>query len=841
MSTPTKQQALQELYRRGILSWKCHPVQKEMYDLFQKAPDNDVLVWLLARQSGKSYLLAILALETALKQPHSIVKLLTDTKLHIKAIFDKIFQEILDDCPESLKPKYHKNFFMYEFPNGSQIQLAGSDGGHYEKLRGQKCLEKHTFILTPTGPKEIQNIKVGDIVYGYNKDGSVSETKVINKFNNGIKEVFDIYKKGEYLFSCTDEHKFLTKTYSSIDRGDNSTQEKELKDIKESNKIVRQFVKIPCGNINEPHAYAIGALIGDGCGTYKGNTLCITSETDKIPNHVKDILNAKFVKKRTSDNYNWLITNQTEERGHSSKVICAYYDEWIKNKYSYEKNFDWDIVNTWNRESCLKLLAGLIDTGGSVYSHMDSNTLELRLTTTSEGLKNNLLKLFNKLFQITPRIKTRKLDKKGKHQAWDVRIRSGAIVKMILKELDEYLIIDYKKYLPKYNEIHSKENLNSCKITKSGTVRLAETYDLEVGNETHLYLLASGLVTHNCDLVLVDEAGFCNDLENVVKSVLMPTTTHTGGKIVLASTPPEDLEHDFLKFIEAAQFAGNLTKKTIDDNPLLDKEQVTRIEIAMGGRTSERFRREYLCDIIKSADISVIPEFTEELENEIVKDWPKPPHYDCYEAMDLGGKDLTVVLFGYYDFRGSKLIIEDELVMDFSKANCGIPQLILGIRERENKNWNNIYTNEVKKPYMRVSDINYIVTQQIAADTHGEIYFSIPKKDDKDAAINNLRVLLANKKIIIHPRCKTLIRHLKNVRWFSQKNKNTFARSPDNGHYDAVDALIYLTRSVAFTKNPYPAGYDINVKDMYGFIPKRDTDKDKQINIFKQIFRVNKR
>src|ERR1017187_5854210 len=104
MSGMTRQQALQEFYRRGILHWKCHPVQKEMYDLFQKAPKNDVLVWLLARQSGKSYLLAILALETALREPHSIVKLLTDTKLHIKAIFDKIFQEILSDCPESLKP-----------------------------------------------------------------------------------------------------------------------------------------------------------------------------------------------------------------------------------------------------------------------------------------------------------------------------------------------------------------------------------------------------------------------------------------------------------------------------------------------------------------------------------------------------------------------------------------------------------------------------------------------------------------------------------------------------------------------------------------------------------------
>ena len=39
------------------------------------------------------------------------------------------------------------------------------------------------------------------------------------------------------------------------------------------------------------------------------------------------------------------------------------------------------------------------------------------------------------------------------------------------------------------------------------------------------------------DLVLVDEAGFCDNLKHIVKSILLPTLTHTGGKIVLASTP----------------------------------------------------------------------------------------------------------------------------------------------------------------------------------------------------------------------------------------------------------------------------------------------------------------
>ena len=133
-----KSAAIAELWNRGELSWKCHSVQKDMRNVFYNADDNATLVWLLARQSGKSVELAILALEQCLRKPNSIVKLLTDTKLHAQSIFDPIFKMLLEDCPETLKPAYVESKFTYHFSNGSSIQLAGSDNKHYERLRGQK-------------------------------------------------------------------------------------------------------------------------------------------------------------------------------------------------------------------------------------------------------------------------------------------------------------------------------------------------------------------------------------------------------------------------------------------------------------------------------------------------------------------------------------------------------------------------------------------------------------------------------------------------------------------------------------------------------------------------------
>jgi hypothetical protein len=145
------------------------------------------------------------------------------------------------------------------------------------------------------------------------------------------------------------------------------------------------------------------------------------------------------------------------------------------------------------------------------------------------------------------------------------------------------------------------------------------------------------------------------------------------------------------------------------------------------------------------------------------------------------------------------------------------------------------------KPVKRVSDINYIVTKEISRASAGQVVFEPAKKDDNEAAINKLRVLLNNEQIIIHPRCTTLIRHLKNVKWRSLTNKNVFARSPDDGHYDAVEALKYLIRHVNFNKNPYPQHLNVNygtTNYVESILGQKESD---QTDIYRRIFNIRKR
>ena len=325
---------------------------------------------------------------------------------------------------------------------------------------------------------------------------------------------------------------------------------------------------------------------------------------------------------------------------------------------------------------------------------------------------------------------------------------------------------------------------------------------------------AEKLRGQDAHLVLVDEAGSISNLKYIVNSILRPTTLMTKGKIILASTPPKEEDHEFIHFIERAESKGTLVKKIIYDNPRLTKEEIDQEIEETGGLLSESVRRELFCEVIKDPATSVIPEFDDALIKEIVKEWPLPPHYDNYVSMDLGFKDLTVILFGYYDFRGAKVVIQDELIINFQDSDMTLPKVIDLIDQKEEELWTNYYTNEVNRPTVRVSDINHIVTQEIRRASGGKIAFKPAKKDDNDAAINNLRLLLSNKKIIIHPKCKTLIHHLKNVRWMSGKNKKTFARSPDSGHYDAVDAIKYMIREMNLDKNPYPADYDYSTEDL---------------------------
>lgn len=311
----------------------------------------------------------------------------------------------------------------------------------------------------------------------------------------------------------------------------------------------------------------------------------------------------------------------------------------------------------------------------------------------------------------------------------------------------------------------------------------------------------------SCDLGIIDEAGLVNDLRYIVRSIILPTTTTTKGKIILASTPPKSPDHEFVYFVSKARLQGNLIEKTVYENPIIDKSELGKIIEECGGEDTVDFKREYLCEFIKDENKAVIPEFDKALRLKIVKKWPRPPFYDAYVSMDLGLKDLTVCLFAYFDFRNDKIIIEDEYVINGQKMNTTV--LADNIRKKEREIFQDPYTGESKVPYIRVCDNNLIVISDMR-QLHG-LMFMPTRKDDADAALNNTRLMLASEKIIINPKCTTLVAHLENAIW--NKARSSYERSGDNGHFDAIDALKYLVRNIQLNKNPYPASFGLSSRE----------------------------
>lgn len=344
------------------------------------------------------------------------------------------------------------------------------------------------------------------------------------------------------------------------------------------------------------------------------------------------------------------------------------------------------------------------------------------------------------------------------------------IFKMLLKDCPEGLKPEYKVQeqvwvFPNGSEIHM-----------AGT---------DNGNAESLRGTAS-------DLNLIDEAGFASDLEYVVQDILMPQTLTTGGKTLLASTPPKTPAHDFTEIARECEVEGFLTKLTIHDNASIDDKTKERYCKEAGGENSTTWRREYLCEDVVDEDLAIIPEWKDEYVREIPKD-EFYYYYHKYVGMDLGRVDNTELVFGTYLFKPAILYIEDELCM--GGASWTTVTLKDAIFKKEAELW------DEQKPFRRVSDNNNPHLIQDLSSLHN-CYFMETDKESLEAMVNEVRLLVNEGRLIVHPRCVRTRGALKYGIW--DEKRRQFERSKAYGHFDALAALIYLVRNLAKHSNPIP-------------------------------------
>jgi hypothetical protein len=352
-------------------------------------------------------------------------------------------------------------------------------------------------------------------------------------------------------------------------------------------------------------------------------------------------------------------------------------------------------------------------------------------------------------------------------------------------------------------------------------------YVFSNGSEIHVAGTDNGnaerLRGTRADLAIVDEAGFCSDLDYVVQSILLPQTLTTGGKVIIISTPARTPAHDFTKLAIDAEQAGSYAVRTIYDNKSLTPELIEKYAKESGGINSSTFKREYLCEFTVDEESQIIPEFKDEYIKDITKD-EFYSMYHKYVAMDMGVVDKTALLFGYYDFKRAALVVEDELDADGSMRTTETWAEIIKAKEKEL--W------QTQKPYRRIADNNSPQMLIDMGSMHG-LHFMPTNKESLNAMINQVRMMVNAGRLIISPKCEMLIGCLKYGVW--NNDKSAFDRSKTYGHFDHLAALVYLIRNLDESTNPVRNTFGMTQHSHY--IPE-NTSQTKIQSEIKKLFKL---
>lgn len=308
-----------------------------------------------------------------------------------------------------------------------------------------------------------------------------------------------------------------------------------------------------------------------------------------------------------------------------------------------------------------------------------------------------------------------------------------------------------------------------------------------------------GVASRRC---VVDEAQMIDGLKYLVGDVLMPQLLSTRGDLWMLFTPPKSPVHDVTGYAQEAKLAGSYAEYNIHQSQY-DQDIIEQFCKEAGGSESTTWKREYLCQFVVDSNFAIIPEWKDEYAEPYVPD-EFFTFYHRYAGMDIGVRDLTVILFAVYDFRKAKLYIQDELM--FSGPQMTTDKVAEGIKKKEVELWGTV------KPKLRISDNNNLILLQDLGMLHG-VHFSPTNKDTLEAMVNNLRLWVSSGRIIVDPKCEQLVGCLKYGVW--NDDRKDFERSSNYGHFDALAALIYLVRNIDEHTNPIPRNYGLNSVGMW--------------------------
>ena len=390
----------------------------------------------------------------------------------------------------------------------------------------------------------------------------------------------------------------------------------------------------------------------------------------------------------------------------------------------------------------------------------------------------------------------------------------------------------YEKHLKRHITPEVREILATCPNDMRPKQRGESYFEFPNGSSMELIgldLKAEGLRGNKANIIVIDEASQVKDLNYVVRNLAIATTSKQHDpKIILMSTPhPRDPENHFkaMFFRHRDELKKNYFQFTIHDSTMHNEDDVEELCREYPNREkSIEWQTEYLCKFVIDENLKVIPEWETKYElnpeeyRKYIDDDQTYKYHHKYVSIDPGYKDKTSILFGFYIHPLALLIIQDEITTTTQENT--VSQIADMIKVKEKELWGD------HKVHQRTSDNND--PRFLDELERLGVYFSKVRKDDKDVMVNGFRDLVRRGRVRVNSTCRFLLGCLENGVWKSTGVKREYARSDTYGHYDALDSIIYMIRTIDLNRNPVPP----NLEDMGNVRVQRTQEQQNELDKF---------
>ena len=249
------------------------------------------------------------------------------------------------------------------------------------------CWAAGTPILTPSGYKPIEELKIGDEVY--TADGTIHP--IINTMSHFADNCIQLHLSGAFDLVCTDNHQVYAMPFDYM--GNKSIKhwkpygKYQIKDLTSKDRI--ELFKMPEGDKEVPYdfAYLVGRYVGDGWDVRNGDGHCICCAFDETEELIEyfNKANIKFTinKNKTVDQFQ-IISHPDNFELHRILRFCGHL---ATGKRIPQEVFQWD------NSSRLAFLDGYLAADGS----FDTKAEQYKLNTVSYELAQDIMLLLRSL------------------------------------------------------------------------------------------------------------------------------------------------------------------------------------------------------------------------------------------------------------------------------------------------------------------------------------------------------------------------------------------------------------------------------------------------------------